>query len=388
MSERKQRVGLFTSFHPDIGGGAVNLRSIIAWLADIEITWFHLGPRRSAWPNSIWLGSNLIGGPILGDLSVTPLLLAGAYQGRICEMVARVKQENYDAHWVVAMNEGIVVGNLLANEARGTCLHVSVQDDQAGWMWARSRRYKWMAWMVHWQWNKLLRSANSVDVTSEGMRRYYLNRIGIETAVAHVYVERLPIVRDRRPTTTTVKVGHIGSVYNQEDFSAFLRALRAWTSKRQLKLELLMIGFSGTAEWLRENARPDTDEIIQAMVESAAIQRLAECDFVYAMYPFKRSARIFRQTSLPTKLSTYVQVQRPILAHTPADSTLAELVGRFELGVVADALDEPTLFSAIERIVKSDPARAAFEMTRDTIFGRNNVETIRDCLWGAAKPPV
>jgi len=87
-------------------------------------------------------------------------------------------------------------------------------------------------------------------------------------------------------------------------------------------------------------------------------------------------------------LSTYVQVQRPILAHTPADSTLAELVGRFELGVVADALDEPTLFSAIERIVKSDPARAAFEMTRDTIFGRNNVETIRDCLWGAAKPPV
>ncbi len=55
------------------------------------------------------------------------------------------------------------------------------------------------------------------------------------------------------------------------------------------------------------------------------------------MYPAGGKYQLFRRTSLPIKVSTYVQAQRPIFAHTPADSTLACVVTKYKLGAVCMA---------------------------------------------------
>jgi hypothetical protein len=46
---------------------------------------------------------------------------------------------------------------------------------------------------------------------------------------------------------------------------------------------------------------------------------------LYVNYPFGRRAGLFRQTSFPTKVSTYVLTARPLLVHMPADGSVVPL---------------------------------------------------------------
>jgi hypothetical protein len=311
-----------------------------------------------------------------------PLLMNGINAGRLREVAGQIVQGGFDVHWVVAMNEGITVGNLLARLAPTTPLHVSVQDDQAAWMWCRSRRYKWTAALIHGAWKRLLLAARSVDVTSDGMHRYYLEKFGLRSVVVHPYVKRLPLLPEFRTHPGWVEIGHIGSVYDESDFAAFLHAARHWTEVKGWRLRVVVIGLGAQRGGVLRDCRADEIEDLPSMPESDAISRLHRCDFVYAMYPFARAASVFRQTSLPTKLSTYVQAQRPILAHTPADSSLAVFVAESALGVTAVSCDEGHVIGKLELIGRSEGPAGRFEDARERVYGRHNVQTLQSCLSG------
>jgi hypothetical protein len=378
--KEKKRIALFTNFHPDIGGGAVNLRSIISeWGNEIELTWYYLGKNQCKWPNAICLGNNFVGGNIVKDVLITPLFLRGLYSGLVDGIVSSLLACNHDGYWVVAMNEGLAVGNCLVKKELGHKLHVSVQDDQFGWMWARSRRYKWLAPLVKKPWNQLLRGAKSVDVTSDGMQKYYHREIGLNSIVVHPYVAKLP-GRDCYGTNDDeIRIGHIGSVYDLNDFQIFLKAARLWASRKKKKIRLVLIGFGGRNIKALADMTAWEIENYPSLPEAEAVKLLQACNFVYAMYPFKKAAALFRQTSLPTKLSTYIQVQRPIFAHTPPDSSLAALFNDFKLGIVVPSLDVMELtqaFDKIENLMIGDD----FITARDQIYGWHNVNSLMNSL--------
>jgi hypothetical protein len=119
---------------------------------------------------------------------------------------------------------------------------------------------------------------------------------------------------------------------------------------------------------------------IPQLSEIEAIEQLAECQFLYAMYPFDQALAIFRQTSLPTKLTTYLQTQKPILAHTPNDSTLAEIVTTYGLGLISDSLAVDDLAQTIERMSDYELGVNTFENARAGLFGIENVNRLADCL--------
>ena len=121
-------------------------------------------------------------------------------------------------------------------------------------------------------------------------------------------------------------------------------------------------------------------ERIQAMAEAEAIPILGQCDFVYAMYPFEEKCRVFRGTSFPTKLSTYVQSQRPIFAHTPEDSTLADFVLTHELGIVCSALHPHEVARDVARIQAIPVPRDRFEAARAQVYGMQNPRRLEQCL--------
>lgn len=60
------------------------------------------------------------------------------------------------------------------------------------------------------------------------------------------------------------------------------------------------------------------------MAEDEGLQVLRGAFALYIGYPFIRRDRI-RRTSFPAKLATYVQAARPLLVHTPWDSSLTPL---------------------------------------------------------------
>jgi hypothetical protein len=119
-------------------------------------------------------------------------------------------------------------------------------------------------------------------------------------------------------------------------------------------------------------------------VEGQVVLKLQQCHFVYAMYPFARRLRRFSQTSLPTKLSTYVLAQRPILGHGPAQSTLATFLRDTQTGVIWSSLDAQDGLRAIGSLMLQSGEGHRWERARQLYFGYENIRVMLPALNKAA----
>ena len=62
------RIALFTPFSPDLGGGSVQLKGLLPRLAKFDIDWYYLASAKAPSGVGTWLGTQLMGGPLLRDL--------------------------------------------------------------------------------------------------------------------------------------------------------------------------------------------------------------------------------------------------------------------------------------------------------------------------------
>ena len=373
------RIALFTPFSPDIGGGSVQLRSLLPQLAEFDIDWYYLASAKAASGMGTWLGPQLMGGPLLRDLSrVSRLWLLGMSK-RIREIAARMSA---DLYWVVAMNEGVLVALELIESRKP--VHLTVHDDPVS-VFQRSTRYRALAPLMQRSFSRLLRSVKSVDVTSYGMRDFYAKKFGIEPGVVFRYVEGLPSLKDHSIVRKDVlRVGHIGIIYNADPLREFVEALRVHGRRLGVSIKLVKIGRSREFDKVKENY-PDLVEDLGDLPESSAIEHLSKCNFLYCMYPDSPRYEVFRRTSQPIKLTTYVQAQRPIFAHTPDDSTLAAAVTRFRVGVVCPSSDRKGIEVSLKALQQlEDVPRDCFEQLRDELFGVLQVRNLGRILRGSA----
>jgi glycosyltransferase involved in cell wall biosynthesis len=297
-------------------------------------------------------------------------------------MAAPIQAASADVHWVVAQGEGIGLGIILKELEPEIPLHVTVHDDPEHGLLKRSRRYRLLAHLVHKPMKELMTRADSVDVISRLMREYYHKQFGVKSEVVHICVDRLPQLTPFVKKDHELKIGHIGSIYSHDQFARFLQGVNIYSTKKRLKPVLKLIGKqSWPAErFARKLSLGASVNLLGEMREELAIAQLADCDFVYAAYPFNNAARIFRQTSLPTKLSTYVQAQRPIFAHTAMDSTLANVMLEFQAGTVCPHSGIEAIARHIELIESLKIGRENFEIFRDRLFGTHNVSRLENLL--------
>jgi hypothetical protein len=373
------RIALFTPFSPDLGGGSIQLRSLLPQLAEFDIDWYYLAPSKASSGMGTWLGPQLMGGPLLQDLSRASRLWLRGTSKRIREIAARMSA---DLYWVVAMNEGVLVALELI--ASGKPVHLTVHDDPVS-VFQRSTRYRAIAPFMHRSFSRLLRSVRSVDVTSHGMRDFYAKKFGIEPGVVFRYVEGLPSFNGHRVVRKDVlRVGHIGIIYNADPLREFVEALRVHGRRLGVSIKLVKIGRSREFDKVKENY-PNLVEDLGELPESSAIEHLSKCNFLYCMYPDSPRYEVFRRTSQPIKLTTYVQAQRPIFAHTPDDSTLAAAVRKFRVGVVCPSSDRKGIEVSLKTLQQlQDVPRDCFEHLRDELFGVAQVRNLGKILRGSA----
>jgi hypothetical protein len=286
-----------------------------------------------------------------------------------------VKQLDADLYWTVAHYEGICVADELLKI--GKPVHLTVHDEPLA-MLIRSRRLRPLWPLLRPTFARVLRGAKSVDVTSTKMRDYLNQKYGINSFALYKYLPELPAIDSRVPGKT-LRVGHIGSLYHPAPFQQFVIACRQFTEAQSRSLQVVRIGTS-----------PQMDEVASENLasfenhgelrEPEALRVLATCDFCYAMYPDGFRFKGFRRTSLPIKLSTYIQAQRPIFAHTPPDSGLAELVSKFGVGTVCSSERPEEIAKSLEAMLKCDIRKRQFEELRQELMGRQQVEQLRKAL--------
>lgn len=377
-----KRIALFTPFHPLTGGGGVIFRSLLANLPDVEYCWFYLSGVQPDFPCSKRLGPPVLGGPFLRDAVNSAMMYGFQSHPTIRAYAQRILEWAPDVVWINAMNEGLLIGKTLLRLGVPR-LHVSVHDDPSG-LAAKSRRYRHLTRMIDRRNRSLLQSASSVDVVSEPMKLYYRKSYSIESEVAYRYLDPLAIDSislQMKPSDTpeSILIGHVGSAYSLPEVLAFLRALRRIESADRVQFRVIAFGRSSAFAKFAEDF-PGLVECAGEVPEPGVVERLQQCSFAYSMYSFSSRHRIFRETSLPTKISTYLMAGRPIFAHCPEGSSMLHLMSRFNLGVSASSIDETLLAQAIRRILdfRLDPAEV--RQAAEFYCGASNLTNLRKNL--------
>jgi hypothetical protein len=369
------RIALFTPFSPEIGGGSAQLRSHLRDLPDLEVQWYYLAAKPAAAANEkwTWLGERFSFTELISDLSARTAFMPGS-RSRARGIVGRLEA---DLYWVVGHYEGISVAAELCDQ--GKPVHLTIHDDPFG-TWRRSRRYRWFQHLLSGTFPSLLRRAKNVDVTSWGMRNLYRESYGVNCFSVYLHVPALPTLAVA-PDPGKLTVGHIGTLYHREPFRRFLNACKRIATKEKRELRVVRIGSAPELNVLaKEN--PATFETHGDLNEQAALGLLAACDLLYAMYPPGNKYELFRRTSLPIKLSTYIQAQRPIFVHSPLDSGLARIVAPARVGGVCASLEEDEIAGRIHQTLASPIACESFEALRRELMGPDQVRQLGAALRG------
>jgi len=369
------RIALFTPFSPEIGGGSAQLRSHLRDLPDLNVRWHYLAAKPAADlnPRWKWLGERWTATQLLGDLSARSGFLA---RSKSC---ARKIAEQLDAdlYWVVGHYEGICIAAELCDQ--GMPVHLTIHDDPLG-TWRRSDRYRWFQPLLSATFPKLLQRVRSIDVTSWGMRNLYREKYGTKCFSVYLHVPALPQL-SIAPDPSKLTIGHIGTLYSLEPFRRFLNACKQIAAEQKRRLRVLRIGSSPELNDLA-NETPEIFEAHGDLSEEAAVPLLAACDLLYAMYPAGGKYELFRRTSLPIKLSTYVQAQRPIFTHSPPDSGLARIAGPARVGCVCSSEEESEIALKVRSIIHATILRESFESLRQELMGPEQVRQLGAALRG------
>jgi hypothetical protein len=366
------RIALFTPYSPEIGGGSVQLRSHLAQLPDLNVEWYYLANVPVQGGHRHWLGKPVPPWQFATDLSAR----CGFLPGSTKPIRNIVDQLNADLYWIVAHYEGISVAAELLS--LGKPVHLTVHDEPLA-MLIRSRRFRPLWPLMSINFSRVLRGARSVDVTSTNMRDYFKRKYGVECFALYKYLPQLPVMNFKL-SEESLTVGHIGSLYHPEPFRNFVLACRDFAAKQSRSLKIVRIGDSPEIDKIAsENLA--TFENHGELLEQDALPVLAKCDFVYAMYPAGLRFQGFRRTSLPIKLSTYIQAQRPIFAHTPSDSGLAQLISKFAVGTVCSSQVGADIELAIHKVLQGDEySHSNFEALRADLMGETQLQSLRRAL--------
>jgi glycosyltransferase involved in cell wall biosynthesis len=371
-----KHIVLFTPFPPTLGGGAAILRSLVPHLDGFRIEWLYAAPGNDDRPGATRIAGPLTGGGRWRDLSRTTALWSGLETRRMQSLVLALRERRADGYWVVGHNEAALIARALAR--RGERVHLTIHDDVPDGILGRSVRYRYLRRLARLQYASALRSVRSRDYITDRMRVRYRDGFGADGVVIHPFLATLPAIPPFTRVAGELSVGHIGTIYAIPEWRVFLQALGSLARKRGLRPRMLMVGLDKFHSVAQEF--PGVVEILPETPESAAVGRLAATDLCYAMYPFNPAAEVFRQTSLPTKLSTYVQSRKSVLAHAPAATSLGDVVEKYGIGRACSEMAVPAVEAAIASVLDTPVPEQTFEVVRREVYGIDNVERMASCL--------
>jgi hypothetical protein len=323
---------VLTEHHPyHSGGGTVILRTLIDADDRNRLLWVTTAPPREAdpsYPPVISLRRGTVGRHLPQTLA--PLLDSTIFaKAMASELLEIARQKGAKALWLVAHGSVVPITFELLRMCRDHRLpmHVTVHDDPAHAVAAMSRKLRPLVGRIDRQFAAVLAAARGVDVIGSGMRKRYRERYQVDAEVTHRALDGViePTSRVDRDAIG-LSVGILGNTYRYGQLPVLAEAVSIAASRIGARGRLIVYGQS-FGDRLRTDVAGKTEVVVRGHVdEAAAVAQLrSEALLLYLNYPFTPGERVLRETSFPTKLSTYLRCARPILVHAPPSSSTSDL---------------------------------------------------------------
>lgn len=363
---------LLSDYSPDMGGGgAVILQSLLTPTDRERIVWLTLAPPRlrDQPPNvkTIRLQSGSLGRS--QGVSHSTFQDAAIHARALADEVTRIAREaNAAGIWIVMHGASVAIAARLAKRAEFP-LHLTVHDDPAYAVALRSRRFLALTPLLAAQLAYALKRAGSIDVIGPGMAERYRKRYGVESVIVHRGLEgTIQPAPGFDRSERALSIGVIGNLYHFRQLPILARALELAANRSGARPRLVMIGMKRNAERLAHKVLGKVEiDARDHLAETDAIALLSRCFVTYLNYPFGVRDRVLRQTSFPTKLSTYLQSARPILIHAPEDSSTMILRGHAPYIETWTDLDPQRGADVLARMFENPELDQSFDATAESL---------------------
>ena len=306
------------------GGGAVILRDLLGDALGNGVVW--ATPSQAESDSSRGQYGLAAGSAGRGRFSLAADMLwnAGRLAAEVRELAARV---NASGIWIVLHGASVAIAAHLIRDS-SLPIHATVHDDPLYATAIRSRRIALFVPLLAKQFARVMRAAKSVDVVCQKMADRYKRKYGVDCAILH---RGLSAAVPPSPTYSLARdglqVGVLGNTYSAKKQLLVLgQAVEKAAARLAVRPSLVVCGGGSTPAWLKQELAGRVEvEVLGHVSEEAGIERLRHCAALYINYPFGWINRVLRETSFPTKLSTYIYAARPILVHAPPGTSLSDI---------------------------------------------------------------
>ena len=286
---------------------------------------------------------------------VTNLLEVRRASRRLVEEAAVLAQQ-LGAHkiWLVLNSaEMIAVGPLLARRLKLPL--VSLVWDPPVHLLQASRFDRVTRKLLLSRFSETLALSEKVAVVSESMAEDYARNHGASTVLMRRGVEWSGPARERdQAHKDEFVIGFAGALHAKTAWNAWVAALDqvGWQLQGR-RIRMRMLGAS-----LQVKSRSSAlIEYLGWRDDAEATAILARCDATYLPFPFEPKLAEMARYSFPTKLSSYIALGLPMLAHAQASSS----VGRFltaqpGVAVLCTSLDAGPILAGLEQLMREPAA--------------------------------
>ncbi len=244
---------------------------------------------------------------------------------------------------------------------------------------------RFSSWLLRRQFARALGAAAAVAVVSETMAADYRAQYG-----AHTLFLRHGRSRAARQSARTeaqeILIGFAGAMHGRRAFNSLVAALDSvdW------HFEGLPVRLRITSPSLRVSSSAHARlEYLGWGDEQRSFELLQEADIAYLPHPFEAHLRPVARYSFPTKLSSYLAACLPVLAHAPADSSVASFFHDHPVGACCDSLEPPAVLAALKAVwTNRERFREQAELVHEQVLGPRQFEQQIGKLIAAAGVPT
>jgi hypothetical protein len=211
------------------------------------------------------------------------------------------------------------------------------------------------------EYERVLRRAAALAVTSEGMEERYRRRFGRSSIILRQHVEPGTPPQNgsgRDHTGWLLYVG--GSIYATREFETFLAALDlcGWTLHDR-PVRLRWLGSGGTVK----ATGPRSIEFLGWRPLAEALEFASDCDLGYVPYWFDPGRALETECCFPSKMISYLGVGLPPFFHGPGNAGPALFLRKFNAGYVCTEQTPEAVLRDL-RSALADPAEHALRRSR------------------------
>jgi len=322
-------------------GGTILFRTLISNLDSDEFNWVAVGGGTSSVPDWLQRSEGIVIRSVLFNRYLAFLLRRSAFK-RFYARLIFVVFSRYSARkivkfvdkkkpiklWVWASGHTIPTATRVLAE-RDIPVHVTIQDDIDG------HNFKHEADMLRSDFEMLIRRATTLDVTSDAMKEYYVQKYGLGHDAYVLWNGAVDLPTPAPPTIRRRirRIGYAGNLWAPDNFRNLLGALELINEKRrsgdQVSFDILSPRlpkhFMINSKHLRYMGAAPFEKI--ALI-------LQDYDLLFVPMSFDPAKEVLCRTSLPGKMLVYMKAQVPLFAHGPAYASNVNFVRANNIGAV------------------------------------------------------